>query len=361
MRWPRLTALVLVLIALHPSPCAADCGCSEPGQVGKVVSVSDQRLVVDLGSRHGIEKGMRVAVIPLSALNHHPKVDKYIDCACGMGITAVVELDEVSESRSSGTIGRASAATKGDLVITTDLEPTHKRWFPGFPHQYRNIWDVCTRLRIALAIDVAILPEMILTYQMPAPVKLGVMIAPAFVGVSNETHAASTLAFTAAYSGRFFELGFGVGSYINNFDSERTLAFVQTIRIGAEHGMHLRVTNILVWDVGPTEWHERNWSRGLHYESTFGEIRVPVSNRIALFLEGGGGGGNTFTDWMRVTTGLYVTLRGNGGPGTIVLPVGIGGGFVSSWFNCDWEDDECWDREFDYGGFVINTGLDMRW
>lgn len=346
-------ALLVVSTLLHPGRALADeaSTCEEPSIIGKVVSVKNLRVHVDLGTKDGIEKGMRVAVIPGSAISSHPKYGSSFLCGASPEVTVIVELDEVGKEESSGIIGRTGAATKGDTVVLTGLEPTDRRGFPGFPHAYGNVFDVSLRFRILASFGggAGFPTDLMIGYQLPIPVKIRLVMSPIFAGSHEGGHAMSVMSFMLTYSSRFFEVGFGVGGYLESFEHIRRFAFQQFFRIGAEHGMRARVTNTLVWDHG---W--GGGRRGLRYDSTFGEIVIPVHARVSLFWEGGGMGGNTEYEVVRVTTGVHVYARGTGGPGTIVLPIGFGGGFV---FLDACTDDMCdW---IDYVGLYITLGVDM--
>jgi hypothetical protein len=358
MGWAtRIGAAALVLLAITASPLAIagkkkPNTCEEPSITGHVVSVKNLRVHVDVGSKHGIEKGMRVAVIPKSVAKGHPKYGASFMCGDSPDVTAIVELDEVGKTTSSGVIGRASAATKGDAVVVTSLAPTDRRKTPIFPKFYGNIWDVSLRFRILadLAGDGAGFPmELMFSYQASIPIKLTAFMAPSFYGTQEGGQSVATVGFMLAYSGRFFEVGFGLAGYHSGGDRVHTLAFQLKARIGAKHGLRLEFLNSLVWDHG-----DGGDNRGLRYDSTIAEIIFPVHARIALYLAGGGGGGNTEFEWMRITTGVHIYVRGTGGPGTIVVPLGFGGGFV---MRDVCEDDMCFFNSYD--GLFIDTGIEV--
>ena len=350
-------SVALVLCAFLASPAALakkkkpPNTCEEPSITGQVVSVKNLRVHVDLGTKHGVEKGMRVAVIPKSVAKGHPKYGAPFLCGDGPDVTAIVELDEVGKSSSSGIIGRASAATKGDTVVVTSLGPTDRRKAPVFPHIYGNIWEASLRFRILADVDgdgAGFPMELMVSYQASIPIKLTLFMAPSFFGSQDGGEAVATVGGMLSYSSRFFEVGFGLAGFHSSGENAHTLAFQLKGRIGAKHGMRLEFLNSLVWD------HDGGEDvRGLRYDSTIAEIVVPVHARIALFLAGGGGGGNSELEWMRITTGVHIYLRGTGGPGTIVVPLGFGGGFV---FRDVCEGDMCFFNSYD--GVFIDTGIE---
>ncbi len=354
----RIGSVALVLIAFTASTLAVagkkkkPSTCEDPSITGHVTSVKNLRVHVDLGSKHGVEKGMRVAVIPKSVAKGHPKYGPPFMCGDGPDVTAIVELDEVGKTSSSGIIGRASAATKGDAVVVTSLAPTDRRAMPVFPQHYGNVWDVSLRFRILADVNdsgAGFPMDLMFSYQASIPLRITAFMAPSFFGTQEGGEAVATIGLMLAYSSRFFEVGFGLAGYHSSGDRFHALAFQLKARIGARHGLRLEFLNSLVWD--DDEGGEE--TRGLRYDSTIAEIVFPVHARVALFLAGGGGGGNTAYEWMRITTGVHVYVRGTGGPGTIVVPIGFGGGFV---FRDVCEGDMCFFNE--YGGVYIDTGIE---
>jgi hypothetical protein len=330
--------------------------CEDKGVYGTVVKVKGGRIHINVGSKKGIEKGTHVAVVPRDSTTTHPDLGYLYFCGDSPEVTAVVEIDEVSEKSASGPIGRTAAAHKGDMVFVTDSPVIDKRGFPAFPRMYKNVFDISLRFRILAGFDgggAAFPMDLFLSYQTPAPVKVGVFMLPAVLSSASGGEGIATLGGFVTFSSRYFEFGFGVGGHMNSPDDFQRLGFLQIIRIGAEHGMRLRLYSSYVWDFGPG-----GDERGLRWDSLFAEIVVPVHTRVALFWEGGGGGANTNLSQGRFTTGAHVYLKGAGGPGTIVLPVGLGFGVVDYWGEC--LDDMCGINDFWHIGMTFTLGLDAR-
>jgi hypothetical protein len=348
----------LVLLA-HATPAraesAAQCACDLAPIMGKVTSVKDGKLEVDLGTAHGIEPGMRVGVIACCDVAYHPDHVSAWVCPDSEDVKAVVELTEVGTNSSTGVIGRASAANKGDLVFVTDRAPTHKKLFPGFPQQWTNIFDLSLTLRAIPGVwsgGVGFPFEFELSYQFVAPIKLSVFSAPSFVGIDGDAVVArSILGFGTSFSTRFFEVGIGVAAHMDSMGPERQLALVQSVRLGAEDGLMLKVANTLIF--------EPDWRNGFHWDSVHAEIRIPIHWRVSLYVDGGGGGNASNMWWFRMTTGVHVMIRGTGGPGTVILPFGIGGGFYELSDNdCDWSSEDCVETYF--ASVIFVTGLQAR-
>ncbi len=358
-RWTLGAVVACALVApAGASAQSGECVCDLAPVMGKVSSVKNGRVAIDLGTAHGLEVGDHVGVVSCCDAPWHPDHLTAWICPDDKAVTAVVELDEVGESSASGEVGRGSAAHKGDLVFVTDRPATHKVAFPGFSHQWLSVVDLSLRLRAIPGMSgggVGFPFDLSISYQTPWPLEMGIFSAPSFLGMDGGNvvgHA--IMGGFVAYSTRFFEVGLGVGGHVDSLGPERNLAVVQSTRLGATDGLALSLQNtfILGFDTDGE-------GRGLHWDSVQAEIRIPVHWRVTLFVEGGGGGNFSNMLWFRMTTGVNIMLRGKGGPGTIVLPLGIGGGFYELWDDdCNWETGSCEDTFF--ASVIAVTGLDIR-
>jgi hypothetical protein len=358
-----LLAAVIVIAAL---PCEAlrkeKLVCVKPVIVGKVVAVKKGKAFFDVGTDHGVEVGARLAVIPASAIETHPEHGTALVCKHVGGVTAVVEIDEADATGSSGRIGRASAATKGDLAFVVEWKPTNWKWWPVFPEAYGNVWEM--RLRVHLLPDfyehgLGFTGQVALSYQFALPIKIQVMMARLIVAHANRDMVGVMPGLLISYSSRFFEVGFGVGAHTNTFEKVHGPALFQTVRLGAENGLMARVPTVFLYS--RDEW----WvggPRGLQFDSVFGEVKAPLHQRVTIFMDFWAGG--LASGEFRLTGGLQIMVRGTGGPGTVIVPIGAGGGSID-WADpdCDWttDDDACWDEDLLLMSFILTTGLDVRW
>ena len=343
--------MLLALALLHAtSPCEAKpkdvLSCEEAEIVGKVVDVEKGRMTVEL--EEAIEVGTHLAVIPASALEEHPELGQALVCEHGGGVTAVVEIDSVSGEEASGPIGRASAATAGDLVFVTDRETTHRKWWPVGPQAYGNIWDLVVRMYVLpdfFQRGVSLEGHASLSYQFSIPLRFQVMMAQLLYAFEDEHLVAVLPAFIVSYSSRYFELGFGVGMHHHSLDHRTGVSLFQTMRIGAENGLMARVHTVSK-DLGDELW--ENGPEGLRLDSFFWEVRAPIHSRITFFLESWGG--VLHSGGLRITGGMELMVKGTGGPGTIIVPIGAGGGFIER----STDDIEYY---FYILSFILTTGI----
>ena len=361
----RLVHAALVLAILHAtSPAEAKrkdvLSCVEAEVVGKVVSVKKGKVIVELDEE--IETGTHLAVIPPSALEEHSAFGQALVCKHGGAVTAVVEVDEVSGTQASGPIGRASAATAGDLVFVTDWEPTYWQWWPIGPAAYGDIWDLAVRMYVLPDFwqrGASFEGRISLSYQFSFPLRLEVAMLQLLVAYEDESLVGVLPAFIVSYSSRYFELGLGVGMHGNTIDGVRGPSFFQTLRLGAVNSLMARVTTVFKflgrewWDGGP---------EGLQFDSIFWEIKAPIHSRITFFMESWGGG--VSSGGFRLTGGIELMFNGTGGPGTVIVPIGAGGGTID-WMDpyCDWNDpdSDCWEDDFFLMSFIVTTGIHLRW
>ena len=161
--WPVVVAVIAAAPSVAEAWEAADLSCEAAPVIGRVVKVKDGKLVINVGSLHGMEVGARVGVIPCSALPHHEKLGHGVVCEDNPDVTAVVLIDVVEESWSSGVIGRGSSAMKGDIVFLSDRAPTDKKGFPGFPGvEAIELTDPGQARRVAEATGLAIAHDEVL-------------------------------------------------------------------------------------------------------------------------------------------------------------------------------------------------------
>ena len=336
--------------------------CMEADIVGKVVSVKKGKVIVELDEGSGVEVGTHLAVIPPSSLEEHPELGQALVCKHNGGVTAVVEIGSVSQNQVSGEIGRGSAATAGDLVFVTDWEPTYWKWWPVFPEAYGNIWEFMLRLHVMPDFwerGVSFDGQMSLSYQFSMPLRFQLMMLQLIVAYEDRYLVSALPAFFMSYSSRFFELGFGVGMHHNSIERINGVSLFQMVRFGAENGLMARVYTVFKYN--KDEWWEGGPS-GLQFDSVFWEVKAPIHSRVAFFLESWSGG--LASGGFRVTGGLQLMFNGTGGPGTIVVPIGVGGGEID-WVDpdCDWrtDDDACWEEDFYLVSFILTTGISMKW
>lgn len=218
--------------------------------------------------------------------------------------------------------------------------------------QYMNIWDVALGISVLPGIDqggALVSGDLLLSYQPPIPVKLTALLTPLQIGVQDGTFATTSAGFMASISTRFFEAGFGIGVQALSQGDTGDAVLYQTVRLGAENGLMVKLLNIFLHGTDDTG------DEGFVLESMQWQMRIPVVSKVSILLQWGGGGFEGDAEWFRVTAGAVLMLRGTGGPGTVSVPLGIGGGFFDYWGDCD--DGDC---SLSFVGPVISTGLEAR-
>lgn len=149
---------------------------------------------------------------------------------------------------------------------------------------------------------------------------------------------------TAALDFNLFRFGVGVGVAQGRVeDFSRGVAnglgptLVFPIRIGSREGMHLEILNFVIFP-----------DADARYGGTRAALQIPLKKGRWLLFRGGGSGpvGYAFGELA-----LRVRVRGEGGPGSIYLVPGIGGGAVFS--DIDFDDGE-------RAGFSTSLSFEFR-
>jgi hypothetical protein len=264
-------------------------------RVGQVTAVEKSELEVDLGTRDGVSRRDLVeiatadgsVVVPvLVALEHTSRVFR------PMGI----EIPEGSAVRLTG--ARPTA---------TRLVPMRASYF-GFEARIFGVPSVNENSGGGVIGDVR------LRYRARAPIALQLRVSPIGFGSGDfTTIGIGHGELGVGYDHRVFGLGATIGATVTEVEDEDSFDFYRTtlgvstgvyLRLGARDGMHA--------ELGFTYGYTPNGFQWVHarFDALF-----PLRNRYALVLTASGGR----TRHGMGAVGLRGLMRGNGGPGTILL------------------------------------------
>ncbi len=288
----------------------------------RVTAVIDGRLLFAGGPEDGFEKGRRVRVIS-QRLERKPDLatGQPIDAPSGE-VTAVLDIEEAQPGRAMAVLGRGDFAEVGDLVELTSLPLSEKLLAPRrAPFRFRTGFV----LRPFLGLEGSTKPFGLLIdgyvqwYLPKVPVVLSLSVAPfGFAVGSRESHYPGVVAFTAAYTTDYFEIGLGAGALWGNrgpcvpfaeCEVNSGVTINQVLRLGSLDGLHL-------------EWHSSIFARAQSWVFGVGrgEIAVPLSSRLGLFAAGGAGENG----WGMGEFGIRTAIGGAGGRGTVILSASLG-------------------------------------
>lgn len=295
----------------------------------KVVEVTNGRIIFSAGLAEGVAKSARVKVISQRLVSKPDLAGRgTVEMPSGE-VTAVLAVEQADEHRAMAVLGRGDIAAPGDLVEPT-TEALSERL--ALPRRAPYAWRVGFVVRPFLGIEsgskpVGVLTDAFVAYTFSSiPLTLAAMIEPlGFALNAVEAHYPVTLGVTASYTTDYFEVGLGAGALIGNQgpcnqigpDGVRTsgcemnngYTINQRLRLGAVDGLHL-------------EWHSSVFSRPDRFVFGVGrgEIAVPLTSRLSLFGDGGGGENG----WAFGELGVRTYVLGAGAPGTVILSASLG-------------------------------------
>lgn len=183
------------------------------------------------------------------------------------------------------------------------------------------------------------------------PLTLGVELSPVALAASGEGPGALAEArLTAAFSTRYLAVGLGVGGQLQRF-GRNGLSIAPTLRLGRRDGLSLSIE--YAYSVAANQY---TGQRTIGFSNVIGTLRVPLTERLALQIDGG----LNLQDWIFTTVGLRQRLRGDGGPGTWFVNAGLGAAWVSDRSGCNYDADiPCGPSAMSFGP-TIAFGFERR-
>ena len=288
------------------------------GVRASVVEVQGEVVRLDAGEQEGVEEGMRFVIFgkrfPLGA----PR--------------AIVEITSVDGSSSSGTLPPLGSATVGDRAFEAEKDWSAKHWYvpdpePGYLHVSIDMKPVIG-LRTGAG-TFGFLSALGLDYQFRIPVKLGVVVNPVGYGRSEQGNGAVLeLGALAGLSSRLLGIRAGAGAHVSAGHGEHRLLIMTELRLGSDESFSLLL--VMNWVVPGVYLDELEALPS----TTSVTLNVPVTPRLALYAEFGGGNlalaesDARGSGWANIVAGFRFLVRGHSGPGSIVVSTGAGYGYV---------------------------------
>ncbi len=360
------------------------------GASGHVVEVRSEVALLDIGSGQGVKVGDRYELRSQDLKLQYSLATGKDEMLPTNTVTAVVAVSSVAEGKALVKLGRGDRTRVGDAAVPTGRDLTRDDWFPGYE---RNLNRIRARVAPFLGIDTLSAGMMTTalydrTFNFPMRVEAGF----SNIGfVFGEDFAAPFHAnVVPSYDTDFFEVGLGVGYVYSSNDRRRGLSFLQKVRLGTVDGLNLTVHNSFVYQRSSySSWFGYDESGGkpvtlgesctpydddeeytgyeFNWEGIDATLSVPLTSRVTLITDW------SFSNagWFYGDIGIRTLVMGNGGHGTLIIPVTIGGvmvdDFVPSYKStyCD-ADSKTYSsyQEYDsktYGGPVVSIGIDYRW
>jgi hypothetical protein len=287
---------------------------------GEVVEMRPGEVVVDLGSKHGLDIGGHVELYTIETVEMGgQEVSQERTAAIGV-------IETLSAERARVVLGFGERVDPQARARPTRREVTERFLAP--PRQ-GGLFEIQAFVRPFLPmgeVGFGLLGDGSVTYRGQRHWFVRALVDPVGVGVGgSDTMGAFGGSVLAGYDHPMFSVGLGVGAMqVNDAASDIArrqlgLALAQSVRFGAIDGLHVEVTNSFVLvDTDVTSGSEPD-------ELRWGSVRIssqiPVTNGGWLVFRGGGGrpGHRHFEG------GLRWAVRGDGGHGSVFLMPTIGG------------------------------------
>lgn len=357
--------------------------------IGEVIEVRPEVAVLNVGSDDGVQEGDRYELRSLRLKSQYNLASGKEEMLPSNEVTAVVEVTSVTDKRALVKLGRGDRAEVGELAVPTNSRLTGDRWFPGYE---RNLNRVQARISPFLGIDSlsgGMLTTALYDRTFDSPMRLEAGFSNIGFIFGRDFAAPFHANVVPSYDTDYFEVGLGLGYVYSASEWRRGLSFLQKVRLGTVDGLSLTVRNSFVYQrarVDPRSWDNLTQKPAVkgdpcevsdYYDGTLedefdwegidGTISIPLTSRVTLITDWS----YSNAGWFYGDVGIRTLVMGNGGQGTLIIPVTVGGVYVRDFSAagnetyCD-EASNSWQtfkeyEETDYGGPVVSIGLDYRW
>lgn len=292
---------------------------SEQVLTGRVVRIRRGWVVIDKGKKHGLSVGTRVAILSHQMVRRYDPGQDRETVTPSRELTAVITITQVYEDSASGQLGRGDRAYVNDFVETTDKPLTSRLFFPPRPSQYWRLRFGLTPVIGVNASSVGLLSFSSISYSFEFPFKIEVAMSPlSFVLGSPLSFASGNVIGVLSYNTNYIELMLGAG-YQGSIDGVSGFILMQGIRLGAVDGLNFVFINQLV--LAPQYLGLPSSELKFQIGALHGEINIPLTSRITLYMSGGGGS----PSWFYGLIGIRTYIWGQGGGNTFVFSGGLGG------------------------------------
>jgi hypothetical protein len=316
---------------------------------GDVTEIHGGTVTLDRGTLDGLIVGAHVKICPAPA--QPESSETFVEALLSPQCRAVLRITHASEHSGIAELGRGDVIRDGDIFSTTQQPLTAKIMFPG-KQPLRHRIDLELRPIVEFppsgGTAAGVIADLRYTYffrELPLALELD---STPFAADANGT-LAPAFAFLVAFDSTYFGLGVGPVVAVYRTASTNELGYLDTVqsthggiyfalRVGSLDGLNLEIRSSIVFH--PSGCCDPSVARFGSF-SAMGQI--PVSRTVTL--QAGGGAGDN--GWLFAQVGLRVYVWGAGGPGSIILPLGLGFGSLSNGLT-------------NTGGLLFATGLDVR-
>ncbi|MFH1531709.1 MAG: hypothetical protein ABIK09_13365 [Pseudomonadota bacterium] len=360
-----------------------------PRRAGTVAEVRGDLAVLDIGADAGVAPGDRFEIRSQELTRQYDLETGEYKLLPSNRISAVVQVTSVSADKALATLGRGDRARVGDLVATTREPTSGTTWFPGYE---RSLNRFQAKVGPYLGIDTlsaGMLTSAMYDRTFAFPLRVSAGFSNVGLVFGEDFAAPFHLEVVPSYDTDYFEVGLGLGYVFSSHERRRGLSFLQKVRLGTVDGLNLTVQNAFIYerrrtsswfsfggsasekDVGeactPDSGDEELTGFEFNWEGIDASIFIPLTRRVTLVTDWS----YSNAGWFYGDLGIRTLVLGNGGSGTLIIPVTIGGVVLNDYVAadkttyCDADANKVKPlQEYDtrsYAGPVVTIGVDYRW
>lgn len=355
---------------------------------GKVIEVTPGYAIINLGSKDGIEKGMRFEILSSELKKTYNLKTKSFEMMPSLEQTAVSPVVQVSEDKCMIRIGRGNRAYVGDIALLTEKPLSESLFTPSYEKDLQRVYGRIAPFIGVETLTIGTLMSLMYDYTFSFPLKIEAGISNAGILFSTDNTSPFQIDVIPSYNTDLFEVGVGTGYSYSGHELQRNFLFMQKVRLGAIDGLSFTMRNSFIYQEKHSSWSfvgadvasggvnkegdPCDFGKEAEYEFAWNsldmEISTPVSKSVNLFTHWA----YSQAGWFSGEIGIKNFVRGNGGDGTLIIPVSIGGAAVFDYKKrkshslvCNPETNKMeyekeWDEE-GFGGPIVSIGIDYRW
>ena len=356
---------------------------------GTVVKVRGDIAVLDIGADAGVAQGDRFEVRSQALTRQYDLETGLYEPKPSNQITAVVEVISVSPGKALVSLGRGDRARVGDHALPTDKEVSGDNLFPGYERSLNRIQAKAGPYLGVNTLSAGMLASAMYDRTFAFPMRLSVGFSNIGFIFGEDFGAPFHLDVVPSYDTDYFEVGLGLGYVYSSHERRRGLSFLQKVRLGTVDGVNLTVQNAFIYerkrtsswfggaasadslklddDCTPSDYDEDLSGYEFNWEGIDASLALPLNRRVTMIMDW------SFSNagWLYGDIGIRTLVMGNGGHGTLIIPVTIGGVALNDYVAsgketyCDADSKKVSSlQEYDseiYAGPVVTIGVDYRW
>jgi hypothetical protein len=350
----------------------------------KVLEVRPESAVLDAGLAQGLKLGTRLEIRsqkPITAFNLEKGREETMP---SNKVTGVVEVTQVTQDRALVQLGRGDRAQRGDLLATTARRADSSQLFPPYDRELHRVQFKLAPFVAIESLNVGTFAQATLDYTFAFPMRIESGFRNLGLVFGEDFAAPFQFDVIPSYDTDFFEVGLGAGYSFSGNPSKRGFTFLQKVRLGTVDGLHFTMWNSFIyqnkgdnwwgWDSGAggsagdtcSGWEPETGSE-FAWNGFDGELAVPVNERVAVQFHGS----YSQAGWAYGDVGIKTLVVGNGGAGSMFIPVSIGGGAVvdykasGTYLACNPGTNKLEEvkdyQSTAFGGPIVSIGIDYRW